>query len=176
MRLKENKPYYKVSENIVSQIKSGSERQSQSKLKFIWKKLRNHVFETLAYNCPINSIRIKLHKWRGVNIGKNVLIGLRVTIDHSYPEYVYIEDDVSLAGNNYILAHSNPYPHFKEVLPSYVAPVVLKRGCWLGIGSTVLPGVTIGDEAVVATGSVVTKDVAARSIVAGVPAKEMKKI
>ncbi len=176
MRLKENKPYYKVSENIVSQIKSGSERQSQSKFKFIWKKLRNHVFETLAYNCPINSIRIKLHKWRGVNIGKNVLIGLRVTIDHSYPEYVYIEDDVSLAGNNYILAHSNPYPHFKEVLPSYVAPVVLKRGCWLGIGSTVLPGVTIGDEAVVATGSVVTKDVAARSIVAGVPAKEMKKI
>jgi acetyltransferase-like isoleucine patch superfamily enzyme len=176
MKQKENKPYYKAAKNIFSQIKSGSDRTSQSKLKFIWKKIKNYFLATLAYNCPINSLRIKFHRWRGVTIGKNVLIGLRVTLDHSYPEYIYIEDDVSLAGNNYVLAHSNPYPHFKDVLPSFVAPVVLKRGCWLGIGTTIMPGVNIGDESVIATGSVVTKNVDSRTLVAGVPARFIKDI
>jgi acetyltransferase-like isoleucine patch superfamily enzyme len=176
MRQRIDKPYYKVSDGIVQQINSGSERRSQSKLVFLFKKLKNYCLESLAYNCPLNSIRVKLHRWRGVNIGKNVMIGLRVTLDHSYPEYIYIEDDVSLAGNNYILAHSNPYPHFKEVLPSFVAPVVLKKGCWLGIGVTVMPDVTVGEYSVIATSSVVNKDIPERTIAAGMPARVVKKI
>jgi maltose O-acetyltransferase len=55
--------------------------------------------------------------------------------------------------------------------PKKNAPIVLGRNVWVGIGCTILPGVTIGDHAVIAAGSIVTKSVPARSIAAGVPAK-----
>lgn len=56
------------------------------------------------------------------------------------------------------------------------APVVLGRGVWTGAHVTILPGVTIGDNAVIAAGAVVTKDVPADTIVAGVPARVIKSI
>ncbi len=55
-------------------------------------------------------------------------------------------------------------------------PIVVKRGAWLGANVTVLPGVTIGENAIVAAGSVVTKDVPDNMVVAGVPAKTIREI
>jgi acetyltransferase-like isoleucine patch superfamily enzyme len=176
MREKTFKPYYEVTKNIKDQVKSGRNRRKMNTIKFLWVKLFNYLLERMAYNCPFNSWRVRFHKLRGVNIGKNVMIGLQVTLDHSYPEYIYIEDDVSLAGNNYILTHSNPYPHFKNVLESYVAPVVIKKGAWLGIGAIVLPEVTIGEYSVIAAGSLVTKSIPDKVIAGGMPAKVLKEI
>lgn len=170
------KPYYEVSSNVLSQIKSGSRRKGTNAFSFLLKKTINFILERLAYNCPINSWRVRFHRCRGVRVGKNVLIAMQVTLDHSYPSYIVIEDDVSLAGNNYLLAHSNPYPHFKNVLNSYVAEVRIKRGAWLGIGAMVLPGVTIGRYSIISAGSVVAKDVPDRVIAGGVPARVLKEI
>lgn len=170
------KPYYKVSKTLTSQILSSSKRRELSVFQFLFKKLLNYTLERLAYNCPFNSWRVKFHKWRGVKIGKNVMIGLQVTLDHSYPEYIIIEDDVSLAGNNYLLAHSNPYPHFKNVIKSFVAPVIIKKGAWLGTGAMIMPEVTVGEYSIVAAGSVVTKDVPEKVIAGGMPAKIIKEI
>jgi acetyltransferase-like isoleucine patch superfamily enzyme len=55
-------------------------------------------------------------------------------------------------------------------------PILIKRNAWIGAASTILPGVIIGENAVVAAGSVVTKDVPSNTIVAGVPAKHIKNI
>ena len=55
-------------------------------------------------------------------------------------------------------------------------PVLIDENAWLGANSTVLPGVTVGKNAVVAAGAVVTKDVPANTVVAGVPAKIIKEI
>ncbi|RMZ50145.1 acyltransferase [Flavobacteriaceae bacterium PRS1] len=143
---------------------------------FLMAKLKNYLLERLAYNCPFNSLRVKFHKLRGVKIGKNVMIGLQVTLDHSYPEMITIEDDVSLAGNNYILTHSNPYPHFSNVFESFVAPVHIKKRAWLGIGAIVLPEVIIGEYSVIAAGSVVTKSIPPKVIAGGIPAKVLKDI
>jgi acetyltransferase-like isoleucine patch superfamily enzyme len=173
---KVNKPYYKVSKTFNSQIESGKTRSSENAFRFLVRKLFNFVLERLAYNCPINSWRIRFHKWRGVCIGENVMIGLQVTLDHSYPEYISIEDNVSLAGNNYVLAHSNPYPHFKNALESFVAPVIIKEGAWIGISAMILPDVTIGENSVIAAGSVVSKDIPKLVIAGGMPAKIIKKI
>jgi len=176
MNKKVMKPYYEVTENLGSQVESGSRRKQMNKVTFLYVKLINYLRERLAFNCPFNSVRIKLHRKRGVRIGKNVLIGYQVTLDHSYPEFITIEDDVSLAGNNYLLAHSNPYPHFKNVFESYAAPVIIKKGAWLGIGAIILPGVTIGEYSVIAAGSVVSKSIPDRVIAGGMPAKVLKEI
>jgi len=174
--VKIHKPYYEVTKNVRGQIKSGSKRKGQNKVKFLFLKLKNYILERLAYNSPFNSFRVKCHKWRGVNIGENVMIGLKVTLDHSYPEMIFIEDNVSLAGNNYILTHSNPYPHYSKVFESYVAPVYIKEGAWLGIGAMVLPEVTVGEFSVIAAGSVVTKTIPPKVIAGGMPAKVLKDI
>lgn len=57
-----------------------------------------------------------------------------------------------------------------------VKSIHIKKNAWIGIGSTILPGITIGENAVVGAGSVVTKDVPDNSIVAGNPAKFIKRI
>jgi acetyltransferase-like isoleucine patch superfamily enzyme len=56
------------------------------------------------------------------------------------------------------------------------APVVLGRNVWLGANVTVLPGVTIGDDAVVGAGSVVTRNVPARTVVVGTPARVVRSL
>lgn len=56
------------------------------------------------------------------------------------------------------------------------APIRVERGAWIGAHATILAGVTIGENAVVAAGAVVTKDVPANSIAAGVPARVIKRI
>jgi len=134
-------------------------------MRFLLRKLKNHICETLAYNCPVNSWRVQLHRWRGVNIGKNVFVGLRCTLDHAYPEYIYLEDDVGLAGDDYILTHTNPPINMKDILESYVAPVIIKKGTWVGIKATILPNVTISENSIIGAGVVLSKSVLKNSIV-----------
>jgi acetyltransferase-like isoleucine patch superfamily enzyme len=55
-------------------------------------------------------------------------------------------------------------------------PIVIKRNAWIGAAATILPGITIGENAIVAAGSVVTKDVPSNTIVAGIPARHVKNI
>jgi len=169
-------PYYERTEGMLAQIQSGSKRKSMNICAFIFGKFKNYILERLAYNCPVNSWRVRFHRWRGVKIGNNVMIGLQVTLDHSYPSFIAIEDDVSLAGNNYLLAHSNPYPHFRNVLKSYVAEVRIKKGAWLGIGAMVMPGISIGEYSIIAAGSLVTKDIPDKVMAGGMPAKVIKEI
>ena len=56
------------------------------------------------------------------------------------------------------------------------SPIVLGRNVWVGSNATILRGVTVGDNSVIAAGAVVTKDVPAGSVVGGVPAEIIKKL
>lgn len=170
------KPYYNTSKTFAEQTEKGAARRKENKLFFLWKKLINEILESLAYNCPVNSWRVRIHKWRGVNIGERVFIGRRVTLDHSYPDYIFIDDDVSLAGNNFVLTHSNPYPHFEKTFDSFVAPVVIGKGAWISIGAMLLPGSSVGDYSVIAAGAVVTKPIPEKVIAGGTPAKPIKNV
>jgi acetyltransferase-like isoleucine patch superfamily enzyme len=129
---------------------------------------------------PLGSrFRCSVERMRGVKIGKDVFLGGGNVLDRARPDLITIEDYVSIAGGVYILTHSNPTTPLREILGAdshKVAPVTIKRGAWIAVNVVILPGVTIGENAIVATGAVVMKDVEPMTIVGGIPAKEIKKI
>ena len=88
---------------------------------------------------------------------------------------IYIEDG-ALIGHNAVLATLNHDPDPAKRQNLLPAPIHIGKNVWLGANVTVLPGVTIGENAIVAAGAVVTKDVEVGTVVAGVPAKFVKRI
>ena len=165
-------PYFDHDDNSLwNTIRNSSARRNMKPVSFVCRKIRNIILSKWSYSCPLNSFRVRWHRRRGVTIGENVYIGMYCVIDNAYPEYVYIEDNVSLAGNVTILAHCNPYPHFRNVIGSSVAPIVIKKGAWIADGAIILRGVTIGENAIVSAGTVVSKDVPDGCIVRGNPMK-----
>lgn len=106
-----------------------------------------------------------------VKIGKNVSIGFNVTMMSA--GQITIEDNVKLAANVQLLTNNHDF-YDREIL--VCKPIVIKNNAWLGAGVTVLPGVTIGENAIVGAGAVVTRDVAANTVVAGIPARKLSEI
>jgi len=139
----------------------------------IWQKLLHAI---ARYFPMFPLFRVYLHRLRGVKIGKNVFIGNEVFIDNTYPESVIIEDNVTIIARAMIIGHAFYPRHLKKILNSSDRKgVILKKGCYIGAQTVILPGVTIGECAIIAAGAVVTKDVPPYSLVAGVPAKVIKK-
>lgn len=168
--------YSEPKRSIWAQIKSGSERRDMNPVLFTLKKFFNYSLALMAYNCPFNSWRVNFHRWRGVKIGKDVTIGFHVTLDHSYPNFITIEDNVTLSGENYVLTHSIPKKHWKNVIPAVVAPVTIKEGTWITLGVKILPGVTIGPYSIIAAGSLVNKDIPTKVLAGGMPAKVLTEL
>ena len=126
-----------------------------------------------------SSFRIILHRLRGVNIGKNVFIGLDVHIDDDNPEMVTIEDGAFVAPECILLTHKRDVSEYKRGewignKPFIRACIRIEKGVNVGIGTIIMSGVTIGEGAIIGAGSVVTKDIPAYSLAMGVPAKVHK--
>jgi acetyltransferase-like isoleucine patch superfamily enzyme len=76
-----------------------------------------------------------------------------------------------------LVIHSDPSPSpLRNIYPKKSLPIHIKKGAWIGAGSIILHGVTIGEYSVVAAGAVVTKNVPPYTVVAGVPARVVKKL
>ena len=88
---------------------------------------------------------------------------------------IYIGNDC-LIGHNVVLATINHELNPSSRGTNLPAPIHIGKNVWIGANATVLPGVTIGDNAVIGEGAVVTKDVAANTVMGGVPAKLIRKI
>lgn len=142
-------------------------------------KMRSKVCQQLAKVIAPNSLRVKLLRCSGIEIGRNVYMGNNFTFigDLGGEKQLYIEDRVSIAPNVTIVTES--YPNNSK-LSDYnveeVGMVRIKHDSWIGTGAIILPKVTIHEFSIVGAGAVVTKDVPPYTIVGGVPAKVIKKV
>lgn len=105
----------------------------------------------------------------GMSIDKTCRISLKAKLDKSNPRGLTIKEYSYVAFGAVILTHDFPNNQ------SYCNTVIGKK-CFIGCNAIILPGIEIGDEVVVAAGSVVTKNIESHSLVAGNPAKIIKKI
>ncbi|WP_113924189.1 DapH/DapD/GlmU-related protein [Cognataquiflexum aquatile] len=113
------------------------------------------------------------------NFGRFIHLGKNVFINHacSFLDLggITLEDHVLIGPQVKLVTENHPLdPTDRRALIG--KPIVIKRNAWIGAGATILPGVTIGENAVVAAGAVVSKDVAANTVVGGIPAKFIKNI
>ena len=123
--------------------------------------LRNRVLQMLARTAPgATTWRVRLHRWRGVKIGRGVWIGYDAIIETSCPHLVTIRDRASIGIRVTIIAHNREQQG-----------VVIEEDAAVGTGAIILPSVTIGRGAIVTAGSVVTKSVPRKTMVQGNPAR-----
>jgi acetyltransferase-like isoleucine patch superfamily enzyme len=99
---------------------------------------------------------VQVNAWQRVTIGRQVLIGDRAFISDADHNFAALDVPIKLQGDR------------------FVGAVTLMDGCWIGIGAAILPGVTIGRNAVVAANSVVTQSVPDCTVVGGVPARTIR--
>lgn len=119
-----------------------------------------------------------------ISLGENVIIRPNTMIFADPREdeggSVIINNNAMLGSGVHIYVNNHRYnlPNKNIIDQGHTAPktVILKEGCWLGANVVVLPGVTIGKNSVVGAGSIVTKDVPDRTVVAGNPAKIIKSV
>ncbi|MFI3262646.1 MAG: acyltransferase [Rikenellaceae bacterium] len=128
-------------------------------------------------------LRSQIHRMRGVKIGKSSKIGYGVYIEDRAPDKIFIGKNVWVTARTIILSHKLDYENYNNYFISNKMNSVFVTEethigdyVYIGVGSIIMPGVNIGNGAVIGAGSVVTKDVAPYTVVAGNPAKLLKTI
>ena len=141
--------------------------------------LAQKLLHQWARGCIPPGLRLALYRWMGITIGHGVFVGLDTWLDDQFPELITIEDEVVISFRAMVVVHDDAR-RMDAILPGQadgtVAPVTLKRGCYLGAGCIALPGVTVGERAVVGAGAVVTRDVPPGKVVVGAPARAVRDI
>jgi acetyltransferase-like isoleucine patch superfamily enzyme len=126
-------------------------------------------------------LRPSLMRRMGCKVGKGCFIGDHVRIDQGHADMITLEDSVSVASGTRLLCHQRDFTHYYVgsdymKLGYTIKPVVLKKGCLVGMESFVMPGVTVGEGAIVGAGSLVAKDIPAWTVAVGRPAKVVREI
>jgi len=171
--IRQNDPeYYKVQEIVDRTIRLSFQLNTSTNVANIKKHLSEitglDIDESTTVFAPFHT-----------NFGKFIQLGKNVFINHacSFLDMggITIEDDVLIGPKVNLITENHPIdPADRKAL--VCKPIVIKRNAWIGAGVTILPGVTIGENSIIAAGAVVSKNVPNNTIVGGVPAKIIKSI
>lgn len=130
-----------------------------------WRAAANFLVLYVCRFLPWVGVKRFLYRCLGMKVGRNVAVGLGAMFDIFFPHLISLGDNCVIGYNATILAHEFLVREWRT------GPVEVGRDVLIGANATVLPGVRIGDGAVVAAGAVVTRDVPPGAFVAGVPAR-----
>lgn len=145
------------------------------------KQLQNMMDWALLEPFNPRKLRPKILKSLGCKVGKDIFVGDHVIVDLNHADMITIEDHVHIASGSRLLCHQRDLSNYcvgddYAKLGYKIKPIVLKKGCLIGMESFILPGVTIGEGTIIGAGSLVTKDIPAWTIATGRPAKVIKEI
>jgi len=119
---------------------------------------------------PFNCLRILLWKFVGYHIGSSVFIGMRCYLDDCRPELLTIGNRVTISYDVRFSVHGIYKGCYQ------VKPIKIEDNVYIGLGTIILAGVTVGKGSFIGAGSVVTKSIPESVVVAGVPAKIINEI
>lgn len=164
--------YHKIDETVDRTLKLVAKLNTLGDVN----KIREQLGEIIGQDLP-NSTTVFAPLY--TNFGKHIKLGKGVFINHAVSLVdmggITIENKVLIGPKANILTENHPVsPQNRRTL--ITKPVTLRRKTWIGAAATILPGVTVGENSIVAAGAVVTKDVPANVMVAGTPAKVIKEI
>ncbi len=134
-----------------------------------WKVFRNVLVIEMARFLPFFTWKNKLYRLIGIRVGRQTAIAFKVTMDILFPELIRIGRNTIIGYNTTILAHEYLVNEYR------LGEVEIGDEVLIGANTLILPGVQIGDRAVVAAGSVVTRDVPPGAFVGGNPARPLKR-
>lgn len=113
------------------------------------------------------------------DFGENISVGKNVFVNHACTFMdrggITLEEEVLIGPKVNLLTTNHPL-NPAERRATISMPIVIKKKVWIGASATIMPGVTIGENSVVAAGAVVTKDVPANTVVAGIPARVIRNL
>ena len=141
--------------------------------KFKWMETQMHMVD------PAETKRPKYWKKCGVETTGNFKVGYGVYFDAGNAEHIHIEDGVWIASQCLFLCHRRVLDNYSvgddyNQLGYKIEDIHLKKGCCIGMRSIVMPGVTIGEGAIIGAGSLVTKNIPPYTVAVGNPAKVVK--
>lgn len=146
----------------------------------IFKKILRKFGKCLAKNFPYNPVRLAGLRMCGFKIGQKVYIGSDLIVASIISENtcdLIIKDRAAVAPRvTLILSSDANWSHLMNTIEPVKGTIILEENCWVGAGVIILPNITIGASSIVGAGSVVTKNVPPYSVVAGNPARIIRKI
>lgn len=149
----------------------------------LWRRvIFNFAYKAYIFE-PIykKNLRPAIWRWLGCKVGRNVHIGHQVRLDFGNSSRIHIDDDVIISNGVTLLCHKRNVEDYHvgqktTSLPFIYKDIHLEKGCQIGLNATILPGVTIGEGAIIGSCSLVTKDVPAWTVSVGVPARVVKNL
>ena len=136
-------------------------------------------FKKIYYLLYSNISHEKFARYIGVNMGENIHIyGNPIRMFGTEPWCITLGNNVHITREVIFVTHDGGTLLYRNIVPDLeiTAPITVGNDVYIGVRSIIMPGVSIGNNCVIAAGSVVTKNVSDNSVVGGVPAKFIKKL